>query len=165
MNFASLWGSWFGVAGGVMLGLEDDKLLAATLLGGNAGLVGTAILAPGWNTSRSRARLVSIAGVIGGLAGAGIDLVAQPDDEKVAVGIPLLTSVIGLAIGVRATRDHDKGLPVERAARGNGALVGLSSGRLWLDAPSLTPALVPWEGPDGVAWRPAVKLQLFRATF
>jgi hypothetical protein len=57
--------------------------------------------------SRSRARLVSIGGVLGGLAGAGIDLLVQPDSEKAAVGIPLLGSVVGLAIGIATTGDED----------------------------------------------------------
>ena len=48
--------------------------------------------------SRNRTRLVSIAGVIGGLAGAGLDLIVQPDNEKVAIGIPLAGSIAGLAM-------------------------------------------------------------------
>src|SRR5690606_34554252 len=89
VNFGSLWGTWFGAAGGYLAGLEDGGLFAATLIAGNAGLVGTALAGPGWDLSRNRARLISIAGVVGGLAGLGVVLVVQPDDGKVAVAIPL----------------------------------------------------------------------------
>ena len=165
VNFGALWGTWFGVASGVLLDLEDDRLLAATLLGGNAGLAATAVLAPSWNVSRSRARLVSIAGVIGGLAGAGIDLLTQLESEKVAIGIPLATSIVGLAIGIHATRVPEAGRPSGLEASSRGALPEPQGGRLRWSAPSLSPVLVPREGPDGTRWRLALKLELVRASF
>lgn len=65
-NFGALWGTWIGAAAGVLMDLEGDDLLAASLVGGNAGLVSMALKAPAWRVTRSRARVVSIAGVIGG---------------------------------------------------------------------------------------------------
>jgi hypothetical protein len=163
INFASLWGSWFGVAGGTLLDLEKDDLLAATLVGGDAALLAAVLLAPSWNVSRSRARLVSIAGVLGGLAGLGIDLLTQPD-EKVAFGIPLAGSVVGLGIGIAATRS---GGPLQQAlgAGPDGALLGLRDGRLAFGAPSLAPTLVPDGSTRRPAWRPALRLGVFRAAF
>jgi hypothetical protein len=165
VNFGSLWGTWFGVAGGILAGLEDDKLLAATLVGGDVGLVTTAILAPGWNVSRSRARLVSIAGVLGALGGAGIDLIAQPDGEKAAIAIPLAGSVIGLALGVAGTWDSPARAGSRLDAGLDGSLLGLRDGRLSLGTPVPTPTLVPSYEPDGTRMRPALKLELFRARF
>jgi len=107
-NFGALWGSWFGVAGGILADLEGDPLLTSTLVGGNAGLLVSAATASAWDMSRNRSRLISIAGVIGGLAGAGLDLLIQPDDEKVAVGIPLAASIVGLAVGTGLTSDMDR---------------------------------------------------------
>ena len=103
INFGSLWGSWFGFAAGYLADQEDDALLATTLLGGNAGLLATALLAPDWEMTRSRARLISIAGVLGGLAGVGVDLLADLEGNT-AVAVPLATSVTGLIAGAYATR-------------------------------------------------------------
>ena len=163
VNFASLWGTWFGVAGGVLIDLEDDDLLAATLIGGDAALLAAALMAPGWNVTRSRARLVSIAGVLGGLAGAGVDLLVQPDSEKAAIAIPLLGSVAGLALGVVSTRNSSAPAVLEAAA--DGSLIRYDDGGLRLGLPTLVPTFVPADGARGVAWRPAVGLQLFSATF
>lgn len=162
VNFAALWGTWLGVAGGTLMDLQDDDLLAASLIGGDVGLVASALLAPGWNVSRSRARLVSIAGVLGGIAGAGVDLLLQPDDDKVAVGIPLVGSVAGLAIGIAATRSSS---PSSLEASADGSLLRLDDGRLGLGMPLPAPRLVAAPGPRGTTWRPALGFELFHATF
>lgn len=164
VNFGLLWGSWFGVAGGVLAGLEDDDLLAATLIGGDAGLLTTALLAPGWNVSRNRARLVSIAGVVGGLAGAGLDLIIQPEDEKAAIAVPLAGSVIGLALGIAGTRGGGQST-ASNFERASGALFGVSNGALRVDAPVPAPTMVPADGPRGPRWRPALRVELFKASF
>ena len=165
VNFASLWGTWFGVAGGTLLDLEDDDLLAATLVGGNVALVSAALLAPRWNVSRGRARLVSIAGVLGGLAGAGVDLLAKPDGEKTLIGIPLAGSMLGLGVGIAATRGRDGATAQGLDAGRDGALFQVRDGRLSLGAPALAPTLVPVSGPARSAWKPALRLDLFRADF
>ena len=161
-NFGSLWGTWFGLAGGVITGLEDDDLLVATLLGGDLALLATALMAPDWNVTRGRARLVSIAGVLGGLTGAGFDLLLQPDDEKVAVAIPLVGSIAGLLIGIATTRESDSTL-VEAA--NDGTLLRLDEGRLRLGIPTPVPTLVATDGPGGQRWRTALGMELFRARF
>ncbi len=111
VNFGALWGAWIGLALAIVTDddASGDRVLGWTLVGGNAGLLTTAIAAPGWGYSRNRARLISVAGLIGGLAGAGIDLIVQPDDEQLGFGIPLVTSVAGLGLGAWATRSFDAG--------------------------------------------------------
>ncbi len=99
LNLGSLWGTWYGAALGILGGMEDDDLMAATLVGGNIGALAGAALARSTPVSRSQARIASIVGVVAGLAGAGVDLIAQPDNEKVAIAIPAVTSAIGLALG------------------------------------------------------------------
>jgi hypothetical protein len=164
VNFASLWGSWFGVAGGSLFDLEGDDLLAATLVGGNVALVASALTVPRWGVSRSRARLVSIAGVLGGLAGLGVDLLAKPDDEKVALGIPLAGSILGLGVGMYATRAG--GAVREALGDGpDGALVGVRDGRLAIGTPIPVPTWVPAGRDGGAARRPALRLELLRASF
>lgn len=161
-NFGSLWGSWFGTAAGVLADLEDDDLLAAALVGGNAGLVGAALATPKLGWSRDRWRLVSVAGVLGGLGGLGIDLLAQPDDDKVLVAIPLAASLVGLGIGIAASRglqDRSGAEPLD------GALLSLRNGSVALDPPVPFPTLRPVDGPRGTEWRTALGVTLFRATF
>ena len=163
-NFGALWGTWFGFAGGYLADLEDDELLAAALVGGDVGLIYSALSASRWGFSVSRARLISVAGVAGGLAGAGIDLLIQPGDEKVAVLIPTLTSALGLAAGVYWTRNHD--------SRGTGqddpgaeALIRLRDGRLALGMPTPKPTLLRIDEPGRPRHAPAIHVELFSARF
>lgn len=171
-SLGAFWGTWFGVAGGVIAGLENDPLLASTLIGGNVGLLATAKLAPGWGVSRNRARLVSIAGVIGGLAGAGVDLLVQPDDEKVAIGIPLAGSIVGLAVGSGLTAGMDArggGGPGGSGSAGPSSamasLVSVQDGQLSLGFPTPFPTMVEVEDARGFSFRPALGMTLFRAGF
>jgi hypothetical protein len=169
VNFSSVWGSWFGFAGAKVFDLDDssiddDDLLAATLVGGNVGLVASALLAPGWNVSRSRARLVSSAGVLGGVAGLGIDLLVKPEDDDVAFGIPLAGSILGIGIGIAATRGGGA-VDEARGAVPDGALVRLHDGRLALGVPAPQPTLVPREGARRTTWHPALRVELLRADF
>ena len=180
-NFGSLWGSWLGFGAGYLIDWEDDTLLAATLLGGNAGLAAGAIKAHQWGMSRNRSRIVSIYGVIGGLAGAGIDLLARPDDSKVAMAIPLAGSVLGLGLGVANTRDYDAGGEGEGAGFGAAAsgasqsgpagalpataLLNFAHGSWSVDAPLLLPRVVEMDGPRGTVRKPALGVNLFSARF
>jgi hypothetical protein len=174
VNFGALWGTWFGFALGALGDAEGDGLLATSLLGGDVGLLVTAVGAPQWKPSRARARLVSIYGVIGGLGGVGLDLLAQPDDDKVAIGIPLAGSVLGLALGVGLTRDYDLragggGSDGAREAGGAGGAGGalLHRGdRGWsLALPMPYPVLLERDGPRGVRRVPGLGVTLFSARF
>lgn len=178
-NFGSLWGSWLGFGLGYLADWEDDTLLAATLLGGNGGLAVGAVGASRLEMSRSRSRIVSIYGVIGGLAGAGVDLLARPDDDKVAMAIPLAGSVVGLALGVANTRDYDAPSGVGGVGNGGGAgagsgadaaalgggLLNYANGSWSVDAPMLLPRVVEMDGPRGTVRRPALGVNLFSARF
>lgn len=165
VNFGALWGTWVGFATGYIADQDGDALLATTLLGGDAGLLGTALMAPGWNPSRSRARIVSIYGVVGGLSGLGLDLLIQPDDDKVAVGLPLAGSLLGLALGVGATRGYDTAPERREGAPGppSGALLSLRDGVWSVDAPVPYPVMVERPGPMGVSKRAALGVTLLSA--
>jgi hypothetical protein len=163
-SLGSLWGSWFGFSIAFLADLRDDDLLAATLLAGNAGLVGSAIVASSANLSRNRARLISIAGVIGGLAGGGIDLIAQPDDENVVLAIPLIGSIAGLTIGALTTRNYDR----TASPGGNdfdGALLRLDGGDWDLGAPMPSLVKVRAHADGRGSARPALGFTLLRARF
>jgi hypothetical protein len=106
---------------------------------------------------------VSIAGVLGGLGGLGIDLLIQPGNEKVQLGIPLAGSILGLGIGIAATRTRT---PREALGAGpEGALVGLSDGRLAFGMPAPTLTVLPPVAGRRSSARPGLGIELFRAEF
>jgi hypothetical protein len=173
VNFGALWGTWFGVAGGILADLEGDALLASAFLAGDAGLLATGLMAPGWEMSRNRARLISISGVVGGIAGAGLDLIAQPDDEKVAIGIPLAGSIIGLVVGANLTKDMDRPRGLGSSALndfaeildGESSLLSFRGGRFSLGMPAPYPTLVPVETDRGSSYKPALGFTLLDSRF
>jgi hypothetical protein len=118
VSFGGLWGTWFGVATSVLVddnNGDDDTGLKYALVGGDIGIVTTALLAPSWHLSRNRARVISIAGVAGGLAGAGVLLITQPEGDK-AIAVPMASSALGLALGAYWSRNYDE----RNAPRGPG---------------------------------------------
>lgn len=152
VNLGSLWGSWYGLALGILADLEDDGLLAATLVGGNAGAGAGALLAHAYPISRSQARLASIIGVVGGLAGAGLDLIVQPESEKVMIAIPAIGSALGLAIGAARIDLGDNG--IERRSE-------TGSADWSLGGPLFT---MPARGPNG-DYRTTLSLTLLNGRF
>lgn len=168
VNLGTLWGSWFGVALAALANVEDgDPLLAAALIGGNAGLAATAALGPRWRLSRNRARLISISGLVGGLAGLGLDLIFQPDDSQVAVAIPLAGSITGLALGASWTRNYDASprRDDDDGAPGPGALLQLDGGQWSVAVPTPLPTLLRDETRPGTPLRPGLAFNLLRARF
>ncbi len=157
----SLWGTWFGAAASVLMDIEGDGVLATMMLTGNAGLIGGALAGSRVPLSRGRSRLINVGGLIGGFAGAGIALIGVSDSEKAAVGIPLVTSIAGLALGAAATRDMDRGdASGDAGAEGSlpmpGSLLNWSDGNWALSTPLPTPVLEPTPRNDGRAslfWR------------
>jgi hypothetical protein len=172
-TLGGLWGAWFGLAGAVVGGADGDGALTGALIGGNAGLLYSALKAPDWGFSRPRARLISISGVIGLLGGFGLDLIVQPDDEQLAMLLPMLTSAVGLAIGLEATEDRDRlpadtGGTVAGAGASHGfasALLSMGGGGLSLGLPMPAPTLLPVDGPRGFSYRPGLAFNLFSSRF
>jgi hypothetical protein len=154
----ALWGTWFGFALSMIADLEDDALLSSTLLAGNAALLGTALAAPRWGVMEGRVRLVNVGGLIGGLAGVGVLLIAQPDNEKVAISIPMIGSAAGLAVGIATTRDRVIDSPRDG---GQGALLNVDGGRWALDLPDAAVTMVRTD----VGLQPAAYVPLLRARF
>jgi hypothetical protein len=162
VSSSALWGSWFGFSAGYVAGLEDRELLTGTLLVGNAALVAAGLLAPGLELTESRVRLISVSGLVGGLAGVGLALIFQPE-ERGAVAIPMITSAIGLATGAHVTRHWDD-RPERRgqsAPLPGGALVNRTGGAWSLELPA--PALRM--DAAGGRIRPGAYLPLLEARF
>lgn len=165
-TLGSLWGSWFGLATSILADLEGDPTWATVMLTGNAGLVGGALVGSRVPLSRSRARMISVGGLIGGVGGLGLVLIADVDDENTAIGVTLAGSVAGLALGGVLTRGHDAEQDMSGDAESSGGLPAMGalvnwSGGDWslsapLPAPSLDPVLRYGErrgSGDGLVWK------------
>ena len=156
-----------------MVDLEDDKLLSSSLLVGNAGLLAGAWWGSARNITRPRARLISLGGVIGLLGGFGLDLIFTPDDEKVAMAIPLAGSIAGLALGSAVTSDRQQsrsgggagGFGEEGMGITGSPLLRFSKGKLSVGTPGPFPTLVPVDGPRGFSYRPALGINLLSSRF
>ena len=118
--------------------------------------------------SAGRVWLTSAIGIAGAAAGFGIDLLVKPDEDKIILLIPALTSAVGLVYGWHVTDDLDlrrrpAGAP---GSAGAGALLRLENGRVRLGAPDVLPTLVKVaQGPRRPIYRPALAVPLLRATF
>ena len=138
----------------------DDDALPYMLVGGNAALLAGMAASKGVNMSSGRVWVVTAGGIAGLVAGLGIDLLAQVDDDQTAIIIPAITSFAGLATGMSLTRNFDQ-QRVGWLEGGSGALLALRGGRVALGLPQPQPALVPREERDGSRrWVPGVRLTL-----
>ncbi|HEX6588260.1 MAG TPA: hypothetical protein VF039_04510 [Longimicrobiales bacterium] len=166
IGWSSLWGSGAGLVASVLADLDGDEVLAAALIGGDAGFATAAALAPRWDMSSGRAWLVNAAGVMGGAIGGGVDLLIEPENDDVAILIPTIGAAAGLGLGAWLTRDMDEGRMREgsiRNARDHGALLGLRDGDWSVALPIPAPVLLE---SGGVSEPEAgVRVQLIDARF
>lgn len=163
VEFSGYWASWYGVATGILFDWQEDGLLSWILLTGDAGVLAASLIAPKLDMSVGRARLISVTGIAGLVAGLGLDLLINVDDEKAAIAIPMATSFAGLALGVTWTRNdgaRDQDIP------GGNALLQVRDGRASVGVPTPLPAALPvsFDG-SRVRREPGVKLTLLQATF
>jgi len=161
VSHSAFWGSWFGLSLSGALGAEDDALIGASLIGGNALLLAAIPAARSWRPASSRVRLITAAGVAGGLAGFGIDLLFSVDDGGAVLGIPAATSAIGLIAGAVATR-HTK--DADDGAAASPAFLTVRNG-VHLRLPLPIPALIPTEERGARRLRPGFRVILLDADF
>ena len=165
----SLWGLWFGFSTAYLADVEGDGLMAAAMIGGDAGLVAGALAGSRVPLGRGRARMISVAGLIGAAGGAGLVLIAKLDTGEGAVGTILAGSVLGLVAGAASTGgdlgDFDRSEAPEAGASlfAPGALVNRSKGGWTLSPPLPTAARRPVPGNggrDGLVWKvPLLKVR------
>lgn len=159
---ASAWGTWYGTVMAVLTDADDGW---PWVLGvGNAALIGAAIATPKVNISAGRVWVTTASGIAGLVAGLGIDLIAQTDNDKTAILVPAITSGIGLATGMTLSRGLDR-----REARGPAlppepTLLGVRDGRARLGLPFPQPAMVPVDDGRTRRWVPGMRLTLFEWT-
>ena len=163
----SIWGSFYGAAIAGMIDSDDgDAALLSALLAGNAGLVAGALAGRKYGLTRPRVRWINLGALVGALGGLGIDLLVQPDDEAVALGIPLVASVAGLGIAAHSTRTMRANLRDGEDAGFDGALLGYGRDGWRLGTPIPVPAFLPRDDVNGrTEWRPGVTVHLLRASF
>lgn len=156
--------TFWGASLALMLGIlsdEDGEAWMPLLIGGNAGLLAGAMAARKVEMSSGRVWLITASGLAGLVGGIGIDILAQTDDEQTAVLIPLVTTLAGLALGTRATRDFDRGRLALREGPPTQALLAMRDGRLRLGVPLPQPALVPNDDGRARRWTPGLRVPIF----
>jgi hypothetical protein len=164
---ASAWGTWYGFVLSVMAAADgdpDDNDSFGWMMGtGNAFLLGAVPLARSWRPSVGRVRLITLAGIAGGLIGLGVDLLAEVNDEKSAILIPALGSAIGLGTGSALT---GRGQSSPSLPPGDGAAL-LNFGRdAGIGLPMPEARTIPVIQLDGrVGRRPAVGVRLAEVRF
>jgi hypothetical protein len=161
---SSLWGTWYGFALGTLFDAEDDDLLAATLAGGNIGLLAAIPAAHAWKPTRSQVRLASAGGLMGGIVALGIGILADVDDEKGAVAIISAGVTAGLIGGAVLGRDRSATVADASGEVFDPALVNVGNGHgLRLGVPLPTPTLIRLNTAKGRATTPGLRITLFHA--
>jgi hypothetical protein len=141
-QLGSLWGAWYGIGAAILTDAEPgDARLAWSLIGSNLGLVASALAAGPADIGPGRAWLISAAGLAGGVAGLGIDLMLQVNDAQKGIVAPLLGSLGGLALGFALTDGSTAGDVQLFNRTTSGALLDFSGGVLTVGPVIPTPSL------------------------
>jgi len=167
IELGSWWGGWYGLAGAVVANVEDENAgLTWALMGGNIGLVASALATRSLEMGAGRARIISAAGLAGGVAGLGLDLLMSVDDKETAVLIPTITSALGLIAGGFMTQKFDSGRPAPEDANTGPGLINVRSGQWHLGFPIPQPtSLTRLNRSAGSSARIGVRVPLFSAKF
>ncbi len=101
------WGMWYGGVFAAMADVDDDEIVLDILIGSDIALLSACVFAPKSNASTSRIRLINLAGIVGAVAGFGIDILAKVDDDNNIMSLAGAGSFIGLLTGIKLTSDYD----------------------------------------------------------
>lgn len=107
---SALWGTFYGTMLTGIIDPDDGDALVPALLAGNAALIAAIPAAKAWNPRASRVRLISAAGLLGGVVGLGLDLLIQPDDDRTLILIPTLGATAGLIAGAALSNNPGSAL-------------------------------------------------------
>ncbi|MGH7468971.1 MAG: hypothetical protein ACRENP_13535 [Longimicrobiales bacterium] len=165
VSWGALWGTWYGAIGSALIDQDNESDLTTALIAGNVVLITSAILAPRWKMSRGRARLISITGIAGILTGAGVLLIAEPEDDDLILGTLVGSSALGLILGTYWTRSYDERQTTPGPSPGDEALLDLQRGKWTVNMPH--PSLRMIEAREGSrpVYRPALAVPLLKASF
>lgn len=168
VNLGAFWGTWYGIVANELLSdaETDDRGMTLSLLGGNAGLIAAAIIAPRMQLSRPRARLISITGVAGLLAGMGVSLIASEAEDDTWILLPAAGSVAGLLLGTHWTRNYDERVQLRRGdGDGDRALLNWNDGQLGVSVPEAQLRALRTRTNGRPSYEPGVHVPLFQAKF
>ena len=121
MNSAMYWGGWLGAVESVITGRDqgnEDSPLVDMLIASDVAVLATGIAAKNARLSKSRMRLINLCGVLGTAFGGGIVLLTESGSEEMAMAFLGTGSVLGLIVGVNATKNHDVGKDLSSSGRG-----------------------------------------------
>lgn len=165
INAASLWGTWYGAAfAGIADIRDEDAVLGWVLAGGDVGLLAGAVGLPRHDLSSGQVSLISALGIAGGLAGLGLDLLFDVDDDQTAIAIPLVTSTIGLGLGWQAAMSNRE-LSTESGRLGT-SLFDLTGGQLSVSLPLPHPRIMRAVDSNGrTRSRPGIGVPIISASF
>jgi hypothetical protein len=107
LHSATYWSAWYGIVGAGIAGADDKGFIYSTLAASTAGLLAGAAWGTGHDISASRARLISLGGMLGTLMGWGVVLLSDPEDDSVLWAIPGATGLCGLGFGWWHTRHRE----------------------------------------------------------
>jgi len=161
------WGTYFAATLAAIADVEEHSG-RYVLAGADIAMLAAAAVAPR-DITAGQVWLISATGIAGMLAGWGIDLIVNPDGDDVILGIPMVTSAIGLMLGAKSARAEGRRggeTPGASAVALPGALLDRTGSRLRVGMPLPAPTLVPVgeRGPRRL-YRPALSVPLFRASF
>ncbi|MGD2135131.1 MAG: hypothetical protein PVF27_03180 [Gemmatimonadales bacterium] len=171
VDHSASWGTYYGAVLYILTHEDgdgdDDALWTHLLLGGDILAAAAIPAARAWQPTEGQVRLTSIAGVAGGIAGLGVDLLLEVDDDDTAILIPTIGATAGLIAGAAMTRltaREPRPAPTETAAV-DMALVNVHQG-VRLALPTPLPMPVPSLTPEGrIRYRPGMRISLFDARF
>ena len=109
VNFGGIWGTWFALCAAEIADVQGEETeFGFIAVGGDIGVIATAIAARNTQMSRGRARLINIAGVVGTVFGLGVAVLAEVDNEQAAFAVMGAGSLAGLLLGSSATKNYDR---------------------------------------------------------
>jgi len=108
-HWSMLYGAWFGALAPEIAERDPsgDANLAGALIGSDAAALAAILGARHLPVSRTRVRLVSLSGILGGVAGAGLAVLANAEDSRTILLSAGAGSVAGLFAGGWLTRGID----------------------------------------------------------
>ncbi len=135
MNSANWWGTWLGLLVAAGSEADGDDVLASALIGSSFAVGLTGMAAGNTTLTERRVRYMNMGGILGGIFGGGVILLAGIEDNGRDAAVLGVSSIAGGYLGVRVSRPRDN-----KQSRWNGAI----DGSLALDnAPTLHP-IVGW---------------------
>jgi hypothetical protein len=137
------WGAWYGLMVAGIADLEDNEVLSAALIGSDVLVSAALVGGRNLHMSQARSRWINLGGFGGILAGAGLAVMAQSEDDAATWGLLASTSAAGLALATHWSRDYDAGKDLSCRPGEQGEPILSLAPRVGLDRESGSTTFVP----------------------